>query len=86
MFQQKNCQEKKACLNKYSNRLVFFYAEGIHYSIFIIQYSLAKRMAGRGILLQLLYNKLGSKFGCMINILRESMIIHVKNVQFATCP
>ena len=23
MFQQKNCQEKKACLNKYSNRLVF---------------------------------------------------------------
>ena len=35
MFQQKNCQEKKACLNKYSNRLVFFYAEGIHYSIFI---------------------------------------------------
>ena len=37
MFQQKNCQEKKACLNKYSNRLVFFYAEGIQYSLFNIQ-------------------------------------------------
>lgn len=36
MFQQKNCQEKKACLNKYSNRLVFFMpkAFNIHYSIF----------------------------------------------------
>jgi len=50
MFQQKNCQEKKACLNKYSNRLVFFMPKAfiIQYSLFNIQPKVIDRVLAVG--------------------------------------
>jgi hypothetical protein len=81
----KNVSAKKLSRKKSLSEQIFKQA-GIFNKILTFFSLSFWRGLGRGFLLQLLYNKLGSKFGCMINILRESMIIHVKNVQFATCP